>query len=69
MKNNVENNQRLNKLDQSLNSEVLQTLERDQEEISAIMVNQSPNLIQEGNRHGGIFKAAINRAQGVAHQN
>lgn len=66
-KNTIEQNHRLNKLEQSLNSEVLQTLERDQEEISAIMVNQSPMLIQEDNHHGGIFKTAINRAQGVIH--
>ena len=33
------------------------------------MPNQSPILIQEDNYHRGIFKAAIDRAQGVVNQN
>lgn len=33
------------------------------------MMNQSPLLIQEDNIHGGIFRAAVNRAQGIVQKN
>jgi|LauGreDrversion4_2_1035121.scaffolds.fasta_scaffold83609_1 hypothetical protein len=52
---------RINKLEQSLNSEILQTLERDQEDISGIMFNQSP-----AENYQGMFRAAVNRALGEA---
>ena len=50
------------KLDQSLNSEIVQTLEREQEDISAIYKNNASPIIMHMENGGSIFKAAINQA-------